>query len=97
MRLCARLLENVRFLTGIPDFTVTDILSPKYFDDVVKVTLDLCKLDEHDRLKHPSVALKVGYDLGRLKLCNGIKQQNDEGVHAAKEFLELIKFQWSKK
>jgi len=68
-------------------------LSLKYFDDVVKVTLDLCKLDEHDRLKHPSVALNVGYALGRLaclKLCSGIKQQNDEEVHATKEFLEFI-------
>jgi len=39
MRLCARLLENVRILTGIPDLAVTEILSPKFFDDVVKVTL----------------------------------------------------------
>jgi len=89
MRLCARLPENVRILTGISDLAVTDILSPKYFDDVVKVTLDLCKLDVHDGLKHPSVALKVGYELGRLaglKLCSGIKQQNDEKCMQQRSF-----------
>ena len=100
MRLCARLLAAVRGFTKVPNLSVRDILCPEYFDDIVKVTLNLCEKDDQEKLKHPSIALKIGYDLGRLaglKLCTCIKEQDKEGESSTKQFLKLLKLQWSAK
>jgi len=82
------------------DLTMNDLISPKYFDEVVTATLSLCSHNDEFVLKTSSVALKIGYDLGRLaglKICQCIKSGLEGGQDDARKFLEMMKFYWSVK
>ena len=98
MRLAARLLLETRNLLYIPDLDMFELIMPKNFDAIAKATLLLCKSNDCDELKHPSVALKVGYDMSRLaglKLAQSFKIYDDIGKIDAQEFLQVMKLQWA--
>ena len=57
-------------------------------------------VDDRNELKHPSVAIKLGFDISRLaswKLAHCIKIGNQKQCNDAQDFQQLMKIQWSVK
>ena len=80
----------------------SDFLIPSMFDQFADAALKACAkdVDDMDELKHPSVAIKLGFDISRLaslKLAHCIKISNQKGRSDAQDFLQLMKIQWSVK
>ena len=98
MRLAAKLLQECRKRLNKPSLDMEKLLTMKYFDTIVEVTLQLCGKNEHDELMHPSTSNKIGFDLGRivgLKYGYCLRQNDDVGKEEADGFLKLMKIHWS--
>jgi hypothetical protein len=63
MRLVARLLQKMRNEAGKKSASMSDFLTVDNFETAVDCTIKLCEEDEHENLKNPSTAIKLGYDL----------------------------------
>ena len=111
MRRMARLLVAVRKLSPEinPETPLTDVIRPQHFPTFVQAAL-LCScknpvvedLEEYDidpeELKHPSVGIKVGYDLARVastKLAISIQSRDQNARENSSDFLQLIKLKWT--
>ncbi|XP_033725026.1 uncharacterized protein LOC117315012 [Pecten maximus] len=97
MRLSAGILLRVRKETGL-DGSMSDFLCPRHFDKVVQCSLQVCKDEEHGKLKNPITAIKLGYDLNRLataKLGYAIKESNEDEKREARDVLKLLQSEWS--
>lgn len=100
MRLAAKLLLECRTKLNKPSLDMEGLLTMKYFDTIIEVTLQLCGKNEHDELLHPSTANKIGFDLGRLiglKYGYCLRQNDSVGKEEADGFLKLMKIDWSTK
>ncbi|KAK6191260.1 hypothetical protein SNE40_002994 [Patella caerulea] len=70
MRLCARLLINLREITPITEEPIFwNYLKASFFDDIVEATLKTANAISEDNLEKPSNACKLGFDI--KKLING--------------------------
>ena len=97
MRLCARLLQIVRAELQDPLATMSDCLVVENFDTFAKAALLACGTNTDDELKHPSVALKMGYDLMRLvaaKMTLYSKKRDEVNRKEAKRFAYLLEKEW---
>ena len=100
MRLAAKLLLACRKKLNKPSLDMNELLTMKYFDNIVEVTLEMCGINEHDELLHPSTANKIGFDLGRLiglKYGYCLRQNDIVGKEESDGFLKLMKIDWSTK
>ena len=89
MRLAARLLLNLRAMTGTNE-SLTAFISPIHFTNVASAALKVARQDEEDEnnLQAPSNALKLKYDLqrmGTMKWCQAIQERNKEKKADAKD------------
>ncbi|XP_063403047.1 centromere protein F-like [Mytilus trossulus] len=98
MRLASRLISAFRKLSANKDnTTMSKMLSPENFDNVAKCALEICT-DKDGELKHPSTAVKSGFDIMRMvssKLGISIKERDETMKKEASDFLFLMKMEWS--
>jgi len=100
MRLVARLLQKMRNEAGKKSASMSDFLTVDNFETAVDCTIKLCEEDEHENLKNPSTAIKLGYDLQRLAILKenfGIKEKQPDIRTEGMEFLRFMKTEWSYK
>ena len=71
MRLAARLLHLLRKDLGKPRATFLQLLDVDNFETFVNCSLNACRVNEDDELKHPSTAIELGYDIERLAAAKG--------------------------
>ena len=107
MRLVARLLliprgENTE--EGLCRKSMSDFLVPitKQVRPIRRCCSEsMCqRRGDRNELKHPSVAIKLGFDISRLaswKLAHCIKIGNQKQRNDAQDFQQLMKIQWSVK
>ncbi len=102
MKSLARLLINVREITGKEEANLADFM----FDSVVNATKDLCIFTQSAENNHLSyfdkfgLALKIGHSLTRCaKLLRGLAlRRNDKDMKENFEFfIQLISSEWSAK
>ena len=80
--------------------TMSDFLTPEHFDIVVEASLKCTGSDGQTvDMKHPSIALKLGYDVEKMasaKRTQAIKQDNEkeEREDSSAGFLLLTKREW---
>ena len=85
MRLCARLLLNLRELhPGRPqdEAHLWNFLEPGMFESIAIATLETCSpaADDHEQLDAPSNAIKLGHDIRRLCYIKiGLSIKNRQG------------------
>ena len=102
MRLCARLLLNLRELhPGRPqdEAHLWNFLEPGMFESIAIATLETCSpaADDHEQLDAPSNAIKLGHDIRRLcyiKIGLSIKNRQEnvkEMDHDRKMAEDLLK------
>lgn len=92
-RSLGRLLVEARKVE--PLITLTELITPKYFDLVVNSTKNLCELDAGTNLNFGS---KIGNLLGHLvmmKSGNAIRNNNDSCMSDATKFEILLKSEWN--
>ena len=97
MRLAARMLQIVRDQIGDPSATLSQCLVVENFDAFAKAALLACGKTSEEELKHPSVALKLGYDLVRLvgsKMAFYSKQRDEENRKEAKRLACILESKW---
>ena len=99
MRGAARLLQNIRKLSNSEE-NMSSYLKPECFDTIVKATILTAspEMDDEEELKAPSTAIKLGYDIKRLagtKWGNGLRRNDQIAVAETKNFLKLMKLEWS--
>lgn len=99
MRETARLLINAQTLLK-SEVQMSEILKPQNFDSVVRAALMTSStgFDDEEDLKSPSTAIRIGYELKRMlstKWAEAIKENNEQHVKESKDFLKLMKFEWS--
>ena len=79
-----------------------ELLSPQYFDDILKTVKSLCvssvSADGHHVLDKPSLALRIGES--QVKCCHlkkgmGIRENDKDIVESAEYFLQLDKTEWT--
>ena len=102
MRLAARLLKQVCELANIELTCMNDLICGKYFDYFIQAGIALCKVsdEDDDSMRHPSTAIKIGYDLARLasaKLGRAVRNDDKEQKAAAKGFIALVRDEWRTK
>ena len=109
MRLSARLLEHLRKLKGGPKSMTMPLwkfLTPENFDLVVQAAhqVSLPDIEDEEELKSPSNAIKLKYDLTRLvnakwgyALKNLEKETADNNIEDCRNFLHLMKVEWSER
>ena len=100
MRLVARLLQKMRNEAGKKSASMSDFFTVDNFETAVDCTIKLCEEDEHENLKNPSTAIKLGYDLQRLAILKenfGIKEKQPDIRTEGMEFLRFMKTEWSYK
>ena len=79
-----------------------NFLKPHLFDLVVKAALQCAILsyDDEEDLKHPNVAIKLGFDIARLayaKLSTAMKTADSVKKQDSSEFLNLLNMEWADK
>jgi len=84
MRLAARLLKELRKTKNQAQLSFTEAIKPSEFDMFVESSLTCGYADpskqENDDMCHPSVPLKLGFDISRLaglKLAQSIKKSDE--------------------
>ena len=99
MRLAARLLLNLR--DGEEDKrTMCDFLTPAHFDDIVLAAIKTCDIKEvsnENEMKHPSTAVKIGYDITRLvsaKMGIAIRSKDQTTIEECQSLLALYRQEW---
>ena len=103
MRLAAKLLCQIRNITGLQTRTMYSFLNPEYFDNVCKsaVNLAMCEDNSADELNVLSpTALKVGDLISQmvgLKLGLCIRSSNGAHRNMTEEFHNLMKNEWKAK
>lgn len=100
MRLAARLLIIIREKLQQPQATMYEVLKPATFDAIAESALDASVRDNAEELKHPSVSIKLGFDVSRLaslKLALAIKNGRTSDREEVMDFISLVKIQWSSK
>ena len=102
MRLAARLLKELRKRKNQAQLSFTEAIKPSEFDMFVESSLTCGYADpskqENDDMCHPSVPLKLGFDISRLaglKLAQSIKQSDEVGQKEASDFIQLLKMEWN--
>lgn len=77
MKLAARVLTEACKKLQRPNLFMYELIDQTHFDAVADVALQLCE-PKYDKLTHPIVALKIGYDIARmagLKIARQTKQE----------------------
>eukprot|EP00112_Aurelia_sp_Birch-Aquarium-sp1_P004128 Seg1469.8 transcript_id=Seg1469.8/GoldUCD/mRNA.D3Y31 product="hypothetical protein" protein_id=Seg1469.8/GoldUCD/D3Y31 len=106
MRSLARLLIELRKISGEESATLTDAISPAKFDLVIIATRNLCshivdaRNDHLPSFHRPSLALQLGHNLRRsAAILRGIAlRKRDTNLKGDVEaFLELINAEWENK
>ena len=106
LRMLARLLIEVKKLqvsiTGQNDADLSSFIAPNYFDSIVKGTKRLTeyalKEDTAQEMKTPSLALKIGYSLGKvvgLEKGYALKSKDKAKVEDVDAFIHLMNTEWS--
>ncbi|XP_028414257.1 uncharacterized protein LOC114537315 [Dendronephthya gigantea] len=104
MRLLARVLIEMRKLTGKPDASLSTIITPLHFDSFLQCARNLggyvVNQNGSRNFKSPSTAVKCGYaTMTACKILRG-KALRDCDMDRKKEvdnFLELYETEWGKK
>ena len=107
MRVLSRLLINIRKTQNKVELSLSDIISPCWFDaivDSVKEIAGFKMINTEGELilnfTTPSLPLLVGYAIEQaasLQRGYSIKYRNSEGAVAAKGFLQVYKMEWKTK
>jgi len=102
MRLAARLLKELRKRKNQAQLSFTEAIKPSEFDMFVESSLTCGYADpskqENDDMCHPSVPLKLGFDISRLaglKIAQSIKKSDEVGQKEASDFIQLLKMEWN--
>jgi len=97
MRLAARLLHLVRKEINEENATMTECLKVDHFDVFAKCALLACGKTLDSALEHPSVAIKIGFDVAKLvsaKLGYASKEKDDDKYKETKRFQKLMQSEW---
>ena len=97
MRLGTRLLKLLRTDIGNNEASMSDCLVVENFDRFVKCALIACEKNNEDKLKHPSVALKLGDDLNKMvaaKIAFAAKSRNEMDRKEGKRFASVLVREW---
>ena len=89
MRGAAKLLSEVNKINGREDTSMTKVLRPRYFDDVIQAALNYALQiidDDEEELKAPSNSIRIKYDLismsslkktGAMKILDACENDED--------------------
>ena len=99
MRLCARLLVNLRKLNPLEKDSMSDYLHPQHFQTLVGATLLTAApdMDNEEELECPSNAIKLGFDIKRManiKIGLAIQNGQTKDKQDAKDILKLMGVFW---
>ena len=102
MRLLARLLKQLRIITGRDSEFITSFLNPACFDSIVEATKTLArfgfKKDAPPEMKTPSLGLKIGYALTKvasLEKGHALRSKDKSQMEDLDYFKDLMKSEWS--
>ena len=101
MRRMAKVLMECRKFTNKEDASLSDFLAPAYSETLMQASLRIAGCTESgNSLTHPSVALKIGHDLGKVaeaKEILAIKAGDRKMEKEATDLLKVIQKQWKTK
>ena len=102
MRLCAKLLVNLRQLNPLENDSMWDYLQPQHFQAVVGATLltTAPEMDDEEELEIPSNSIKLGFDIKRManiKIALAIENGQSSDKQDAEEVLKLMGVLWGTK
>lgn len=100
MRLAARLLLLVRQETESNEAAMSDCLTVEYFDIIARCAILACGRNNDNEMQHPSVAIKLGFDIAKLVACKlgyAAKERNEGDYKDAKRFQSLLTREWKLK
>ena len=91
-----------RKVTGLVDATLTDVIDPEKFKDVIKATRAVSGFDDDDThmYRTPSLALKIGHSLkeaAAILLGEALSGGDCILERRAEQFMKLIDLQWTDK
>jgi len=104
MRLLARLLIEVRRITGNDKLALDDCISPDFMDSIIEAVHCLCQIQSSRNARpsmgcRPSFALKIGHEMRRcaeLVRNFALKRHDRDTLRKADDFLEVRKYEWPK-
>ncbi|XP_055956953.1 uncharacterized protein LOC126821491 [Patella vulgata] len=97
MRLCARLLINLREYPISEEPTLWSYLKASHLDNIVKATLKVADAISDDNLQKPSNARKLGFYIKRVINCQigiAIMTNNETSRKEAEDLLKTMEIFW---
>lgn len=99
LREIARLLIEVRVISGEPNGKLSDFIHPAKYQDVVSAARTVAGFDYNNHLyKVPSLALKLGHTIKKCALIlkgNALQSGDDVAVKNSSNFYELCELKWT--
>ena len=102
-KLCevGQMVVAFRKVTGLVDATLTDVIDPEKFKDVIKATRAVSGFDDDTHMyRAPSLALKIGHSLKKAAaILLGAALSDGDYIleRRAEQFMKLIDLQWTDK
>lgn len=98
MRELGKLVKQVRQDTGNAELTLTDIIHPRFYDQIVASTRKLCKFKVSDKTgSTPSLAMKIGHGIKKAAAIirnKGIREEDAEVETRIRQYLLLHTTEW---
>ncbi|KAJ8021969.1 Hematopoietic prostaglandin D synthase [Holothuria leucospilota] len=99
LREIAKLLQEVRIVSGEPNGTLSDFIHPGKYQDVVSAARIVAGFDYNTHLyKSPSLALKLGYTLKKCAMImkgNALQEGDERVVKLSTDFHQLCEMKWT--
>lgn len=98
MREISKLVKEVRLQSRKPTLSIREIITPEFFDTILKSTRVLCRFDPMNKSNSiPSLALKIGHALKKCAalISNAaIRQKDRETENTIESYLKLHNTEW---